>query len=92
MTKLEENFIKFHDKNPHVYQKLTALAKQLKRKGINQYSIKGLFEVLRWHTAIKTQDKTFKLCNNYTAYYSRLIMDNNPDLKGFFKIKKLRRE
>jgi len=41
--------------------------------------------VLRWERAMKTTDQTeWKLNNNYTSRYARLIMEQEPDLEGFF--------
>ena len=84
---IQSNFERFHEENPHVYERLTTLALNLRRKGYGSYGMKGLFEVMRWMTAMKTTGSKFKLNNNYTAHYARMIMDNNPELKGFFNIR-----
>ena len=92
----KNNFLKFHRENPQVLMSLLRLAGKLRDRGHTRYSIKGLFEVLRWRHSIKTKDSlsSFKLCNNHTAFYARLIMDENQDLatchhgEGFFKLKK----
>lgn len=80
-------FREFHSENPAVYTELTALARQLQMRGHSRYGMKGLFEVLRWKRAMTTTGSVFKLNNNYTALYSRLIMHNNSGLKGFFNIR-----
>lgn len=79
------NFKRFHGENPHVYERLVELALRLRRRGHERYGMKGLFEVLRWHYALETTDQNFKLCNNYTAFYARLIMQREPELKDFFR-------
>jgi len=84
---IAKNFKKFHRENPHVYSELKKLALQLKEKGHKKYGMKGLFEVLRWHRALETTDQNYKLCNNYTAFYARIIMKNEPELKGFFRLR-----
>ena len=81
---IQSSFERFHEENPHVYEKLTTLALNLRRKGYDSYGMKGLFEVMRWMTAMKTTGSKFKLNNNYTAHYSRMIMQNCPELQGFF--------
>lgn len=78
-------FRQFHEANPHVYAKLRDLALQLKRKGRERYSITGLFEVVRWHTALNTTDPDFKLNNNLRPWYARLLMDQEPELADFFR-------
>jgi hypothetical protein len=61
------------------------MALGLKRKGHNTYSTKALFEVMRYHRALVTTDDQFKLNNNYTAFYSRELMEEVLELKGFFR-------
>lgn len=85
--RLIKAFWKFHNENPHVYQRLVELVNQLRIKGHTRYSMKGLFEILRWEYAITTTGNEFKLSNDFTAFYARLVMRRQPLLKGFFDIK-----
>ncbi len=88
---LEAKFWEFHTQNPEVFRKLRELALQMRRRGLEQYSIKSLFEVLRWHHALETNDPSgFKLNNNYTSFYARLLMQREPELKDFFELRTLR--
>jgi hypothetical protein len=77
----------FHLENPQVYVELRSLALGLVDAGHSFYSIKGLFEVLRFKHAIKTTGKPYKINNNLTPFYARLLMANEPRLVGFFKIR-----
>lgn len=81
------NFIAFHRDNPAVYSELKRLAMQLQRVGHKQYGIKSLFEVVRWHTALNTGNDDFKINNNYGAFFARLLMHYEPELKGFFRLR-----
>lgn len=82
---LDAQFEEFHKNNPEVYEELVRLARQMKARGHKRIGIKMLWEVLRWERAMKTTDQTeWKLNNNYTSRYARLIMEKEPDLKGFF--------
>ncbi len=81
---LAEKFQDFHEANPLVYAQLRDLALKMRRTGRERYSIWGLFNVLRWHRALETTDDDFKLNNNYTPYYARLLMKKEPELEGFF--------
>ena len=85
---IDEQFANFHKMNPHVYEVIKMLALRTKRAGRNQYGIAGLFEVLRWTHTIETHGDDFKLNNNYRALYARLLMKNEPELNGFFKLRK----
>lgn len=88
---LEEQFWAYHEANPDVYRQLRELALQMRRGGVNKYGMKGLFEVLRWHHAMQTSDpEGFKLNNNFTSFYARLLMDREPALAGFFELRTLR--
>jgi len=84
-SKLGIAFRKFHKENPWVYQELVKLTFKLLGKGRKRYGMKGLFEVIRWHRAMETDaDDGFKLNNNHTAFYARMLMMNELRLKGFF--------
>ncbi len=87
---IDEQFESFHRTNPHVYEMLKMLALKTKRSGREQYGMAGLFEVLRWTHTIETHGDEFKLNNNYRALYARLLMKNEPELKGFFKLRSRR--
>lgn len=84
MTELKRKFLKFHRNNPEVYFELKNLAFDMLESGLTKYSISGLFEVLRFNKHLKTRGSDFKLSNNHRAYYSRLLMKKEPELKGFF--------
>lgn len=86
---LSEQFDAFHAANPHVYHALRRLAIGMVRNGRRRIGIKMLFEVLRWQYAMTTADASsdFKLNNNYAPFYSRLLMDNEPELADAFELR-----
>ena len=67
--------------HPEVYRHLVDLAREQKAKGLDCYSIKTLWEVTRWKLGIS-------LNNSYTSTVARLIMQREPDLRGFFETRK----
>jgi hypothetical protein len=77
-------FDEFHDRNPHVYRELRLLALHYVRQGRKRLSIKGLYEILRLRFVHTEGGGSFALNNNYTANYSRLLMENNLELAGVF--------
>jgi hypothetical protein len=85
-----EQFIAFHQANPHIYSTLRSMALKMRREGISHYGMKGLFEVLRWQYALQTKGDPYKLNNNYTALYARLLMEQEPELHGFFETRRRR--
>jgi hypothetical protein len=88
---IDERFAKFHRENPLIYRKLVNLCREVKGAGHDHYSVKALFERLRWwhHIELKSKEP-FLLNNDFTARYSRAIMLFEPDLAGFFEVRKLR--
>lgn len=85
-------FEAFHAANPGVYQALRRLALDMRRRGVRSYGMKGLFEILRWQYALQTQGEPYKLNNNYTSHYARLLMKNEPALAHFFETRQQRKQ
>jgi hypothetical protein len=88
----QQRFENFHLHNKHVYNKLVELSRLAKRMGRDRYSIKSLWEQLRWHYLVERNDAAFKLNNDYHSRYARLIMSKERDLRGFFEIRTLTTE
>lgn len=86
---IADKFHAFHEANPHVYKSLVRLARRYKaRQHSRKLGISMLFELLRWdHMMTTTGDAEFKLNNNFRAYYARLIMDAEDDLRGIFNVR-----
>ena len=88
MTALQKEFNAYHQRNPLIYLKLRTLALRLKRVGAVSYGMKALFEILRFNALLQS-DKKFKLQNNHAPYYARLLMNQEPQLAGFFSTREL---
>lgn len=86
---IDERFEAFHKRNPEILERLIRLARSAKDRGYESYSIKGLWEVLRFNSNPKTAER-YKLCNNFTSRYSRRVMAEAPDLVGFFVLRDLK--
>lgn len=78
-------FAEYHAANPQVYAALRRFALEAKRAGRPRMSINMLHERVRWYTAIETVGDEFKLNNNFRPYYARLLMEQEPELVGFFE-------
>ena len=90
---IAERFADFHVQNPDVYQAIVEIARVMKGRGIHKMGIALIFERLRWLHYIDTKGaEPFKLSNSFRAEYSRLIMQQEPSLAGFFEIRELRRK
>ena len=86
--KLQIRFERFHKANPHIADKLEAMALRLHHRGKRGRGIAQLFEALRYLEDIETDGDAFKLNNDFRAFYSRLIEQRNPTLRGFFTKRK----
>jgi hypothetical protein len=84
-------FDDFHKTNPRVYRALVKYAREMYARGFRRYSMKTIWAVLRWHSDLsKDAGETYKLNDRYYSRYARLIMENEPDLRDFFDLRKLR--
>lgn len=89
-SKIEAAFWEFHAKHPEVYRELVALCRELRRRGYERFGIATVFEVARWRSMIsRGPQDSFRLNNNYRAYYARLIMEREADLAGVFSTRAL---
>lgn len=93
IDELKRAWWQFHKENTHVYDMVERFTFEAIESGREHYSINSIFERIRWHTDIETQDeREFKLSNNHRAYYARYFMHLHPEYKGFFRTKETRDE
>lgn len=85
----DARFRAFHAENPEVYRELRDLALAAVRSGRRRVGMKQLFEVLRWNRGLVTTGDEFRLNNNYTSRYARLLMEQEPSLTGVFETRAL---
>lgn len=84
-----KTFEQYHKENPHIYKAFKKYSLMAKQKGFKNYSAKSLFEIIRWHTPIKSGE-VFKIDNNYTPDYARKMMQEHKSFKGFFRVRTLK--
>ena len=84
---IEAVFREFHAANPHVYEGLRDGALDLRRAGWKHFGIARLYEGLRYQRAVVTTADDFKLNNNFRALYARMLMEQEPELAGFFELR-----
>lgn len=90
-----EAFWEFHNNNPHVYRNLVSLSWQIRNKDpLAQVGIDMVYAQLRWQYIMKTEirEDEYKLNNNHTSRYARLIMAQEPDLHGLFVTRRLKED
>lgn len=87
---LDEQFKLFHAANPQVYELFRALTWRLVQAGRRKVGAKMVWERIRWEYALATEGDAYKLNNNLTSRYARLVMEREPALAGIFETRELR--
>ena len=85
MSLLDDKFEQYHEDNPHVYDLFKHFTFELIEHGAKHYSPQAVIERIRWHTTIQTEGDAFKINNNWSAYYSRMFMQDYPEHNTFFR-------
>lgn len=80
-------FWKYHSANPAVFELFRKFSNELKRSGRKHYGAKAVMERIRWHFAVETVGDDFKLNNNYTSCYARLMVLQDDSFDGFFAMR-----
>ena len=89
---IDDKFRAFHDANPWVADELEKLADVEYRHGDGRIGIKYLIEVLRWNYRRATTGQPFRIDNDFTSRYARLLVDRRPEFANLFETRTLRRE
>ena len=94
LSQAEQQFWRFHEDNPHVYEHLKALCLEVRRRGVQRFGIRTVWERLRWHARFETirAPGAWKLNDHYTRYYARLLMAQEPELAGMFETRNQERD
>lgn len=50
-----------------------------------RFGMKALCEHVRWHMSVNVGDADFKLNNNYTAAFTRILCDEHPEVAPYVK-------
>lgn len=93
MKSLQDKFLRYHLENPQIYSYFKRYAKQAKEAGFEKYSAKAIFERIRWYITVERKKSDgFKVNNNYTAFYARMLMNKEPEFEGFFELREQKHE
>lgn len=89
---IDDRFRDFHQRNGWVYTALEAMTADLVLAGQRRVGMKMLVEVLRWQYARQTLDQSspWRLNNNHTSRYARLLLEQHPEWDGVFETRHLR--
>jgi hypothetical protein len=87
-SKVMQQFVDYHVANPGVYSYLVTSLKEMQDANYKRYGFPLVFNLARWHFGVKKRNTEFELNNNIAAHYSRAIAILNPDLEGFYEMRK----
>ena len=89
---IAERFRQFHHDNPHVFRFLVRLTREQYLRGRQRFGVKAMWEHLRWHVYLGTVTVKgeYKLNNNFTSRYVRLLVEEHPAYRGLFERRRLR--
>lgn len=91
-TTISERFEQFDAANPEVFEMLKRICLEMKGRGMPRWSIKAAYEMARWLPVLRVMGDTFRLSNDFHALYSRKLMNEVPELDGFFELRPRREE
>lgn len=82
-------FFAFRNENPHVERELVRLAREWQhaRPG-EQVGISMLWERMRWEIAVHTTGDSWRLNNDWRAFYARLLERDYPEFRGLFETRR----
>lgn len=84
-----QRFERFHFDNPRVFEVLESLVEEwVARFGITPLGIRMLWERARWELIVETATADYKLNNNYTGYYARLLIWHHPEWRDLFELRR----
>lgn len=82
---LADEWAHFHEHNPQVWRLFERFALEAVEHGAKRIGARLVWERMRWHTRVETNDRTYKLNNNWIAFYSRKFLQEHPEHPELFE-------
>lgn len=97
---IQDAFEKFHKANPEIFLMIVKEADRAVRAGKKKFSVKAICNYIRWNVFIETKEDTlfsvrgevkkFRLGDQYTSRYARLLIITYPHMKDYIETRDLR--
>lgn len=81
-------FKNFNSDNPQIYMRIVSLVEKEVLRGAKRISMKWVFEEMRRDPGIKSINCEYKVDNTFTRHYTELLIENHPEWKEYFHLKK----
>lgn len=79
----------FHKAHPEVWDMFVHYTQLMINRGYKNYSAQSVVERIRWEKDVGGDgESTFKINNNFVAFYSRRYMKVYPQHEGFFRLRR----
>lgn len=90
LDEMREQVNRFHEEHPDVWDLFVRFTLDRINRGFGNYSSKAIFERIRWETdSVGTNGiSSWKLNNNYPAFYARRFAKMFPEHAEFFRTRK----
>ena len=92
---IEEQFAAFHRANPEVFVEMLRIARARLARNEGRVGVKAIWEELRVALEVINDSGSgggingpYKLNNNHTALYARMLIDAEPELRGVIELRK----
>ena len=83
--RLEREFAQFHAAHPEVWREFEELTIKAIRAKRTTGSADMILHVIRFNTWLGARDATYRINNNYSAFYSRMWAERHPLHANFFR-------
>lgn len=89
---IQERFEAYDAAHPEVFAYMLTVARRVKEKGFQKFSVRTIWEQMRWYFQIeKDAGADYKLNDHFHSRYARKLMQEYPDeFSGFFETRELR--
>jgi hypothetical protein len=86
---IREAYEQFDSSHPKVWTLVCKYTFERINRGFKNYSINAILERVRWETDQADVDgrTSFKVNNNFHAFYARKFMTSFPHHEGFFRLR-----
>lgn len=90
---IQDKFEAYHKANPSIYNLFKRYTWEMIRKR-GKASSKLIINQIRWEININTkrQEGDFKINDAFTSRYVRMLLENHPEISGYFELRNLRAE
>ena len=89
-TSIQSRFEVFDRENPQVYAKFKEYSGQLLCTGRRRFSANFIIGRIRWDYAIETNAADFKINNDYTPFFPRMLIAEDESFRPMFELRKVR--